>query len=136
LMAERQKKYCMVAKIPAHSVGSSQGLNFGPSAPEAGIIPLPRPTGHDDAVLIGLGPRMFCARSKNHTSRPTGHDDAICAVLEARREFLLIIHVMQHQTSTKSQKSSSKKSEFKRKLGALNQIRTTDVLHPKQGSYL
>jgi hypothetical protein len=42
-LAERQKKYCLVAKIPAHSVRSSQGLNFGPSAPEAGVIPLDQP---------------------------------------------------------------------------------------------
>jgi hypothetical protein len=42
-LAERQKKYCLVAKIPAHSVRSSQGLNFGPPAPEAGIIPLDQP---------------------------------------------------------------------------------------------
>jgi hypothetical protein len=90
-----------------------------------------RPTGHDDAVLIGLEPRMFCARSKNHTSRPTGHGDAICAVLEARREFLVIIHVMPHQTSSKAQQSSSKKSEFQRKLDALNRTRTADILHPK-----
>jgi hypothetical protein len=95
-----------------------------------------RPTGHDDAILSRLEPRTFCTRSKNHTSRPTGHDDAICTVLLARREFLVIIHIMPHQASSKAQQSSSKKSEFKRKLGALNQVRTTDVLHPKQESYL
>jgi hypothetical protein len=99
--------------------------------------PTSRPTGHDDTVSIRLEPRMFCTRSKNHTSRPTGHDDAICAVFQARREFLVIIHLMPHQaSSSKAQQSPSKKSEFKRKLGALNQIRTTDVLHPKQESYL
>jgi hypothetical protein len=31
-------------------------------------------------LLIRLEPRMFCIRSRNHTSRPTGHDDAIRAV--------------------------------------------------------
>jgi hypothetical protein len=82
-------------------------------------------------LLIGLELRMFCTRSRSHTSRPTGHDDAICEVVEARREFLVIIHVMPHQASSKAQQSSSKKSEFQRKLGALNRTRTTDVLHPK-----
>jgi hypothetical protein len=94
-----------------------------------------RPPGHADAILIGLEPRMFCTRSKNHTSRPTAHDDAICAVLEARREFLVIIHLMPHQASSKAQQSSSKKSEFQRKLGALNRTRTTDVLHPRSRSH-
>ena len=53
-------------------------------------------------LLIGLELRMFCTRSRSHTSRP----------------------------------SSPKKSEFQRKLDALNRTRTADVLHPKHESYL
>jgi hypothetical protein len=79
---------------------------------------------------------MFCTRSKNHTSRPIGHDDAISAVRKVRREFLVIIDVMPHQASSKAQQSSSKKTDFQRKLDALNRTRTTDVLHPKQELYL